>query len=123
MRPIQYMDKILIAIFIILTAIFLDGWVDSLRANGVNSMLLDGAPSLISATFIPLAYFVYKRFTIASIDMGIYYCIGLIIYEFFQFVSSIGHFDVIDVSMSFLGLLLIIGLKKFLIAKPWKSHI
>lgn len=117
------MNKTLTAIFIILIAILLDSWVDSLRSNGVNSMLLDGAPSLISATFIPLAYFVYKRFTIASIDMGIYYCVGLIIYEFIQLISSIGRFDVIDVGMSFFGLLLIIGLKKALITKFCKGHV
>lgn len=117
------MNKILAAIFIILIAILLDGWVDSLRADGIKSILLDGAPSLISATLIPLAYFVYKRFTLTSINMGIYYCIGLIIYEFFQLISSAGRFDFIDVGMSFFGLLLIIGLKEFLIAKSLRSHV
>jgi hypothetical protein len=106
------MKKLIIPVCIVILAVFLDGRVDSLRADGVKHILLDGAPNLISAIFIPFAYFVYHKFTVDSITAGIFYCLGLVIFEFMQIYSDVGLFDWTDIYMTLVGMAFFIILRQ-----------
>lgn len=104
---IEKVLRILISIIILYFALYLDGQVSINRQSGENSIIVNSAPSLIAALFIPLSYYFYKFDSDKNLLKN---CLALIfgffLYEIFQIAISHATFDYFDLIFTILGGLL-----------------
>ena len=80
-------------------------------------VIIDSAPSFISALFIPLAIIAALKLSKTGFKLGIGYCIGAIIYETLQDKFGTGVFDKMDLLVSLVALLILSTTAFFVLKK------
>lgn len=92
--------KFAVAVVVLVVTVRLDGYVDQARVAGMQGLLLDVAPNLISSFLLPAAYLCWRGISLDTLKDATGISIGLVLYECIQLVIESGVFDVNDLVAS-----------------------